>query len=142
MNEKTMGAIAAAIGVFMLSISSDAFAVDCDNPPSGLDPASAEINYRCSENDRHAADAKLNRVYKKLQSDIRRKQNAESDINDDLVAAQKSWIAFRDAECDLRTRIGGGAQQWSIVNHSECLTDLTDERTKVLQDYDKTIAEH
>ncbi|WP_157636712.1 lysozyme inhibitor LprI family protein, partial [Burkholderia ubonensis] len=45
------------------------------------------------------------------------------------------WVAFRDAECDFRTSVSGGAHQWLIVNRAQCLAELTEQRTKVLDDY-------
>ncbi|WP_198386997.1 lysozyme inhibitor LprI family protein [Burkholderia ubonensis] len=52
-----------------------------------------------------------------------------------IVSAQRTWVAFRDAECDFRTSVSGGAHQWLIVNHAQCLAELTEQRTKVLDDY-------
>ncbi|MEK6420327.1 MAG: hypothetical protein V4801_12030 [Burkholderia gladioli] len=111
----------------MLSISNDAFAVDCGNTPGGLDPASDRINYQCTEIDRHAAGAKLNRIYKKLQSDIKRKQSSRCRVR---FENQYGW-----------RRAAMVNRQSSIVNHSECLTELTDARPKALQDSDKAITE-
>ncbi len=132
--------ISTALGALMFIFSIDTFALDCDNPPGGLDPASAQANYQCAEKDRHAADLKLNQAYKKLLSDIKSSRDSGSDIKAQLIAAQKSWITFRDSECDLRTGISGGALQWLTVNHSECLKELTDERTKTLQGYDQDLS--
>jgi uncharacterized protein YecT (DUF1311 family) len=121
--------------VASIACSTDAFAVDCNNPPGGTDLASAQTNYQCAEKDRVAADAKLNQVYKKLTGLLKDDPEQETTPKSQVVAAQRAWVAFRDAECDFRTSLNGGARQWLIVNHSQCLTELTTERTKVLQGY-------
>ncbi|MBU9216275.1 lysozyme inhibitor LprI family protein [Burkholderia gladioli] len=114
---------------------SGAYAVDCDNPPGGLGLASAQANYVCAEKMRQSSDAKLNQVYKKLLGAVKNDPDAGVDVKTELVSAQKAWIAFRDAECELSANISGAAQQWTIVNHSQCLAELTDERTKTIQNY-------
>ncbi|WP_415869229.1 lysozyme inhibitor LprI family protein [Burkholderia ubonensis] len=52
-----------------------------------------------------------------------------------IESAQRTRVAFRDVECDFRTSVSGGAHQWLIVNHAQCLAELTEQRTKVLDDY-------
>ena len=63
-------------------------------------------------------------------------QAQECDRNDDksrklLQVAQRAWIAFRDAECAYTT---AGSEGGSIhpMEVSQCLTDLTEQRTKQL----------
>ncbi|MCA8023116.1 lysozyme inhibitor LprI family protein [Burkholderia metallica] len=122
-----------------LVFSMNAFAVDCNNPPGGIDAESAQINYQCAEKDRHSADLKLNQAYKKLVSVLKDDPDSGLIPKTQIVYAQRAWVAFRDAECDLRTSVSGGARQWLIVNHSQCLTELTEQRTKTLQDYLKQV---
>jgi uncharacterized protein YecT (DUF1311 family) len=120
----------------MLAIASlPVYAVDCENPPSGTDMASAQANYQCAEKARAIEDKRLNNDYKRLISLL--KDNPEEEImpKSQMVIAERTWIAFRDAECDFRTSLKGGAHQWLIVNHSQCLTELTEQRAKVLEKY-------
>jgi len=121
------------------TFSVSAFAVDCNNPPGGIDAESAQINYRCAEKDRQSADLKLNQTYRKLVSVLKDDPDSGLIPKTQIVSAQRAWVAFRDAECDLRTSVNGGARQWLIVNHSQCLTELTEQRTKTLQDYLKQV---
>ncbi len=118
-----------------LAFSTGVFAADCNNPPGGTDLASAQANYQCAEKSRIAADAKLNQIYKRLVGTLKDNAEQETMPRTQIVAAQRAWLAFRDAECDFRTILNGGAHQWLIVNHSECLTELTVRRTSVLQEY-------
>ncbi|MGU7772330.1 lysozyme inhibitor LprI family protein [Burkholderia sp. MR1-5-21] len=121
--------------VASLVFAADAFAVDCDNPPGGTDFASAKANYQCAETERHAADVRLNQVYKKLLNAVKDDSDSGTIPKTQIVSAQRTWIAFRDAECDFRNSLSGGARQWLMVNHSQCLAELTEQRTKVLEEY-------
>ncbi|QRR08952.1 DUF1311 domain-containing protein [Burkholderia sp. MS455] len=139
MSEVEMRSFLLVGAVISLVVSVNAFALDCNNPPGGIDPESAQVNYQCAEKSRRAADSTLNQTYKKLLSTL--KDDPDSGIipKTQIVSAQRAWVAFRDAECDFRTSVNGGARQWLTVNHAQCLTELTAERTKVLQDYLKQV---
>lgn len=121
--------------IAQMTFSTAVYAVDCNTPPGGTDLVSAQANYRCAENDRIAADANLNRVYKRLIGMLKDSPEPETMPKTQLVAAQRAWLAFRDAECDFRTSLNGGARQWLLVNQSQCMTELTVQRTKMLQGY-------
>ncbi|OHV89992.1 lysozyme inhibitor LprI family protein [Mesorhizobium sp. ORS 3428] len=79
----------------------------------------------CAGVDFQAADAKLNAAYKDIVG-----RNGEK-ANKLLQTAQRAWIAFRDAECAYAT---AGSEGGSIhpMEVSQCLTELTNERTKQL----------
>ncbi|RUT95217.1 lysozyme inhibitor LprI family protein [Mesorhizobium sp. USDA-HM6] len=79
----------------------------------------------CASTDYEAADAKLNAAYKDLVGDNGEKANKL------LQTAQRAWIAFRDAECAYSTADseGGSIHPMEV---SQCLTELTNERTKQL----------
>ena len=79
----------------------------------------------CAGVDFQAADAKLNAAYKDLVGRNDEKSNRL------LQTAQRAWIAFRDAECAYSTADseGGSIHPMEI---SQCLTELTNERTKQL----------
>jgi len=123
------------LGLVLLALSIDAFAVDCNNPPGGTDLASAQANFRCTEQTRLANDKKLNEVYKKLLGSLKDDPEKENFSRTQIVPAQRAWVAFRDAECDFRTSVNGGAHQWLVVNRSQCIADLTAERVKALETY-------
>ncbi|WP_232453945.1 lysozyme inhibitor LprI family protein, partial [Burkholderia ubonensis] len=73
--------------------------------------------------------------YKKLLGALKDDPDSGLIPRTQIVSAQRTWVAFRDAECDFRTSASGGAHQWLIVNHAQCLAELTEQRTKVLEDY-------
>jgi uncharacterized protein YecT (DUF1311 family) len=116
-------------------LSGNVFAVDCSNPPGGIGLDSAEANLKCAEIDWKNSDAKLNEIYKKLSAKVKDVPDEENFSKTQLVAAQRAWVAFRDAECELQASLDGGAHQWIIVNQTNCLADLTEERTLILSKY-------
>jgi len=76
-------------------------------------PAAAQDTYA-------AADAELNRLYQKIESRL---------INDhatkqQLIKAQRAWVAFRDAECAFSASgVEGGSVYREVLE--ACLSDLT-----------------
>ena len=72
------------------------------------------------------SDAQLNAVYNKLRAKI-------SDAGKQkLLAAQQSWLRFRDQECEFETMgtVGGSIHSMVVAL---CLTRLTDQRIKDLE---------
>jgi uncharacterized protein YecT (DUF1311 family) len=72
------------------------------------------------------SDAQLNAVYNKLRARI-------SDAGKQkLLAAQQSWLRFRDQECEFETMgtVGGSIHSMVVAI---CLTRLTDQRIKDLE---------
>lgn len=76
------------------------------------------------------SDAELNKRYK----ETRRRLNDQPHIMKRLVAAQKAWITFRDAECEFS---GAGAQDGSAYPMlvSLCRDTLTQTRIKDFNTY-------
>jgi uncharacterized protein YecT (DUF1311 family) len=85
---------------------------------------------QCAEAAYEAADKALNAAYRKV---------AER-LNDDpptmklLVAAQKAWIAFRDAECTFANASNVGGSIYPMVR-AGCMERITKIRTKELDGY-------
>ncbi len=104
----------------LLATAPAAWAEDCDRN----DDSQSMMNI-CANVDYQAADAKLNAAYKEL---VGRNDQASNKL---LQTAQRAWIAFRDAECAYTTADseGGSIHPMEV---SQCLTELTDERTKQL----------
>ncbi len=114
-----IGVIGVAFSSF--AVIATAQADDCQNASS-----QSALN-ECYGNAYKKSDAELNKIFKTLQ---RRADNA--DLKKKLVQSQRTWIAFRDAECDMQT-IGGGSI--SGMAYSICLSDLTAERVNDLKKY-------
>ena len=105
-------------------------APDCKDPQN-----QSEMTY-CAGEDAAKADKALNAQYK-----VTRASQAETDavLTDDLkgaekslVKAQRAWIAFRDAECELEGfQARGGTMEPMLVEG--CKARLTIERTRQLK---------
>jgi uncharacterized protein YecT (DUF1311 family) len=120
-----MKAIAAAVSfLFATGAASAADApfahTDCKNAPTQM-----EMDY-CAGLDFKAADAKLNALYRQM--------TAKYDPADKekLKAAEKAWLAYRDAECDYETAQSEGGSIHPMVE-TECATDKTQARIKELE---------
>ena len=83
-----------------------------------------------------AADATLNAVYADA---LARMQQFDADSSPGrtieetrLRRAQRAWVAFRDANCEMiAVSARGGTGHDSVINH--CLVRMTEERTAELQ---------
>ena len=109
-------------------IASQETTLDCDNAQNQL-----EIN-TCAGLQAQEADKKLNEVYQQLRAKIK-----DFPQEPRLIEAQQQWIKFRDADCEYaKSQYEGG----SIVPTVEagCITRLTEQRTKDLEDYLKEAA--
>ena len=67
------------------------------------------------------ADRRLNQVYKRLER------------TSELVAAQRAWITFRDAECKYKASAYEGGSMQPMV-YAGCLQSLTEDRIKQLEE--------
>jgi uncharacterized protein YecT (DUF1311 family) len=97
-------------------------------PPAGCpDKSQAGLNL-CAAAEYRAANMHLNHAYANLMAVL------DPPGQQRLRAAQRSWIAFRDAECMLETA-GGVNGQGSIAPliGYECLRDLTSARSNRLR---------
>lgn len=87
-----------------------------------------EVN-ACRKQAFDRADAQLNRYYQAAVSYAR--QHEPATIAHQLVKSQRSWLAYRDAECGaVFDRWGGGTIRVSM--DLDCRTRLTENRTLVL----------
>ncbi|CCI31556.1 hypothetical protein MTo_01501 [Microcystis aeruginosa NIES-1211] len=95
---------------------------NCNNPQT-----QSEMNI-CAGIAYQNADRKLNQVYRQLLPKLSaaRKQK--------LITAQQAWIKFRDSSCEFeRSEFEGGSIAPMI--YSNCLADVTEQRTKDLRRY-------
>ncbi|WHA41893.1 lysozyme inhibitor LprI family protein [Agrobacterium larrymoorei] len=106
-----------------------------DEPDCSNAQTQAEMT-QCAGADFDEADQELNAEYQKL-----RKLLATRDKDADeggkgaveaLVAAQRAWVAFRDANCDLAGfQARGGTMEPMLI--SSCMADMSRKRTEELQ---------
>lgn len=92
---------------------------------------------RCIQAETEVWDKHLNQSYKALSAAFTARDAASSEgkilLNESLLAAQRAWIAFRDAECRL------SYAQWQdgtirSVFHAGCMLDFTARRAIELRD--------
>jgi uncharacterized protein YecT (DUF1311 family) len=104
----------------IIAAASTARAQECDR-----DDDSQQMMNICAAADHAAADATLNKTYQDIVG------QGDAKTNKLLQAAQRAWIAFRDAECDYSTSdsVGGSIHPMEL---SQCLTRLTNDRIKQL----------
>lgn len=91
--------------------------VDCKNASTQM-----ELNI-CAGQDFQRSDALLNQAYKQKMAQLSPEQQTK------FKAAQRSWIVYRDKDCDfMSSGVEGGSVQPMI--YSGCLQQKTEQRTK------------
>jgi uncharacterized protein YecT (DUF1311 family) len=109
--------------IALLAFPSQAFAELCDDPQTQSD-----MNY-CAKYHFDKADGALNDVYGRLKQGYAKYAAPKAA----LIAAQRAWVSFRDAECKQdEVAVDGGSAAAMIV--LDCKTRITDARTQQLQD--------
>ena len=86
----------------------------------------------CTVAAKAAADRRLNEIYAAALSKLNHPgPSYDPEIPKRLVAAERAWIAFRDAECSYKSTIalGGTGEGYAYV---ACLYDQTKARVKAL----------
>jgi uncharacterized protein YecT (DUF1311 family) len=79
----------------------------------------------CTQSELTLRNAELNRVYDILMASL------DGDQRPRLLAAQKAWTAFRDADCEQKNSSG---ETDDVVGRANCVLQMTIERTKEIQD--------
>jgi uncharacterized protein YecT (DUF1311 family) len=91
------------------------------------DDSQAGLN-QCAGDAYKKADAALNATYKQVMARLKDSEAAAKS----LVAAQRAWIAYRDAQCDfMSSGVEGGSARPMIV--AQCLEQLTTQRADDLK---------
>ncbi|MGZ7458010.1 lysozyme inhibitor LprI family protein [Pseudomonas sp. Ma2-10] len=107
-----------------LLFTTAAYAVDCENAAD-----QATMN-ECAAQQHKIADKELNALYQQI--NVRLKSNPESKKL--LIGAQRSWIAFRDAECKFSSAGVEGGSVYPLI-YSNCTTGLTKARVEAFKTY-------
>jgi uncharacterized protein YecT (DUF1311 family) len=119
-----------ALAICLLPFAATAQEVDCSDAITQSDMN--DCSYRAWQ----AADAHLNRVYAEAIAVVQaRDQDYPLDgpsEEDRLRAAQRAWVAFRDANCDTAGfQMRGGSAEPLLVNG--CFHFMTEQRIDELQ---------
>ncbi|RON38068.1 urease-associated protein [Pseudomonas frederiksbergensis] len=101
-----------------------AHAVDCDNATT-----QGDMN-QCAGQQYKAADKELNTLYQQITQRLKDSPDAKKL----LVSAQRSWVAFRDAECKFSASGVEGGSVYPLI-YSNCTTSLTKARVEALKTY-------
>lgn len=116
----TIASVLAVAGAAQAGDSGDA---DCSNAMTQND-----MNI-CADKEYQAADHRLNDVYRKVSALQKDKASKDS-----LVAAERAWLGYRDAECTFETAADLGGSIYPM-EYAMCLAKLTKARTQELDDY-------
>jgi uncharacterized protein YecT (DUF1311 family) len=117
--------LAAALTILSLST---AYADDC------MDKAASQADMNeCAQKSYATADAMLNKLYRQIQQRLGNDAGAKQR----LVAAQRVWVAFRDAECRFSAFDSESGSQYSAfpLAYNECLENLTTKRIGDFKSY-------
>ena len=104
---------------------------DCDRD------APQQVLNQCLASAYAAADAELNRVWKPAYAEMRRRDREDADTRrgnyaQTLLASQRAWIAYRDAQCLAESQyMWGGSGEAMLL--FDCKLRLTTERTMFLR---------
>jgi uncharacterized protein YecT (DUF1311 family) len=121
------------LAVALSCTANGAQTVECDTATSTFEMQA------CADRDFQKADAALNAAYKRALDKIQQRGDQPAPYDSKaydaaLRAAQRAWIAYRDADCNgvVPFEWGGGTGTGAAV--LGCLTDKTNARTKDLTD--------
>jgi uncharacterized protein YecT (DUF1311 family) len=115
------------LGLIGIVLVAAAGADDCGNAPT-----QAEIN-KCVDLAYQKSDAELNALYGQIASRLGHDPDSTETLKA-LIAAQRAWITFRDAECAfVASRTLGSSANLTIVD--SCLSDVTAKRITDLKAY-------
>ena len=93
----------------------------CDSPQT-----QAEMN-TCAAQEFHRADVRLNAAYKKLMKEL----DSEPQRQRKLQAAQRAWLAYRDAHCAFEASDSEGGTMYPL-EVSMCKSGVTSDRVEQL----------
>ena len=116
--------------VFLMMIT-PAFADDALNCK---DPQDQQSMNQCAAQDFEMADKALNKVWPKIKSDAQGNDEGtgKHEYTDALLASQRTWIAFRDAQCTLQGFEMHGGSGEALLLYG-CKAEMTKARIKQLQ---------
>ena len=115
---------ALSMGGFAAPAAADTAYDKCVAASGGVIPAIKA----CGAQQSQSNDGRLNQSYAR----VLRSTSARNQAG--LRAAERAWIAFRDAECGFRYASEGGGQDASLVA-SQCRMELTSDRIRQLDAY-------
>lgn len=124
----TAALVSLAPGAFMPALAQEE--PDCKAPET-----QADMTF-CAGKDYDEADSQLNAEYQKVRKQLAARDKSADEsgkgASEALVAAQRAWVAFRDANCDaFGFQARGGTMEPMLV--SSCLADMSRKRADELR---------
>jgi uncharacterized protein YecT (DUF1311 family) len=121
------------------SVSSDLAAIDAHYKACMAKDSDNVGLKECTHTAYSEADKVLTKTYRSIQSALKATQPGDSEADDKkeefkrLLASERAWITYRDAECDLQgVEMLGGSGEGLVIG--TCLYSLTAQRVKDLDD--------
>lgn len=117
------------IAIFVLPAA--VAATECTDRPECWPEGSAMNTGLAAKQALAEADKQLNETYQRII------KNLPADETDNypkkaLIAAQREWIKYRDAQCALVGEVSGGVRMWKSAFNTVCEADMTKARTQEL----------
>lgn len=105
--------------------------------PNCAEPVTQRDMNACADIEYDKADKDLNAAYRQLRTKVsdwdKSADEASKGAVDALVAAQRAWVAFRDANCEVAGfQARGGTMESMLV--SSCLADMSTKRAAELRE--------
>jgi len=125
-------ACAVAAALVLCGAAAGALAApDCKNAMNTL-----EIN-ECASIEQKAVEARLNQVYQRVLKTLDGEGRDSAATRAKLVAAQRAWVRFREADCDaVYERHAGGTIR--TVMYIGCMQSHAEQRIKALEAFAET----
>lgn len=112
--------------VMVAALVPTAAAADCAGAySSGGQPALLE----CLRLQYSGTDERLNEIWPRVMAE-HPSGGVREEHRKDIVAAQRAWIAFRDADCEARSKVG--IPKYWESNRLSCLVEMTSQRIELL----------
>ncbi len=118
----------------VLTLAIFATAARAEDAPNCKDPQTQSDMTQCAALDFEKADKALNELWPKVkgQAEGFDKEAGKTEYADALLASQRAWIGFRDAECTWQAmEMHGGSGEPMLLYG--CQARLTQHRIKQLQ---------
>src|SRR5258705_6331896 len=104
---------------------------DCTDRPECWPEGSAMSTGLVATQRLEKADRDLNIAYQRIVKSLPPDQ-ADEYPKRALIAAQREWVKYRDAECASVGETSGGVRMWKSAYTVLCEADMTEARTKEL----------
>ena len=133
-----------ALMIMMMATGLTCAEARADDTPDCKDPQDQLTLTQCAGLDYEKADTDLNALWPSVKASAEEQDKSaspnEGGYKQALLASQKAWIVFRDAECTWAGfEAHGGSMEPMLVNG--CLARLTRERIKQLKSNEESVAQ-